>query len=64
MSHFTTYVSPSVWSNINEEVKKKGMYPESLRPITKKKMEALSPQWLTGHLVATVEFQYAWDDLI
>ena len=46
MSHITTYVSPSVGSDINEEVKKKGMYPESLRPITRKKMEALSPQWL------------------
>ena len=62
MSHITTYVSASVWSNINEEVKKKGIHTESLRPITRKKMEALSPQWLIGHLVATVEFQCAWDD--
>ena len=27
-------------------------------------MEALSSQWLTGHPVAMVEFQIAWDDPI
>ena len=37
MSHMTTDFSPSVWSNINEEIKKKEIYTESLRPVKRKR---------------------------